>query len=83
MRRTIYFDNAATTFPKPECVHHAVIKYAENYAGNPGRGSHKLSLLSSDAVFDVREKLANEFSALPENVAFTANVTESLNMAIK
>ncbi|MCD7787554.1 MAG: aminotransferase class V-fold PLP-dependent enzyme [Firmicutes bacterium] len=60
-----------------------MIKYAENYAGNPGRGSHKLSLLLSDAVFDVREKLANEFSALPENVAFTANVTESLNMAIK
>ncbi|MCD7747723.1 MAG: aminotransferase class V-fold PLP-dependent enzyme [Firmicutes bacterium] len=83
MRRTIYFDNAATTFPKPKCVHRAVIKYAENYAGNPGRGSHKLALLSSDAVFDVREKLANEFSALPENVAFTANVTESLNMAIK
>ncbi|MCD7943726.1 MAG: aminotransferase class V-fold PLP-dependent enzyme [Clostridia bacterium] len=83
MKRTIYFDNAATTFPKPECVHRAVIKYAENYAGNPGRGSHKMSLLSSGAVFDVREKLADEFSASPERVAFTANVTESLNMAIK
>lgn len=83
MRRTIYFDNAATTFPKPGCVHRAVIKYAENYAGNPGRGSHKMSLLSSDAVFDVREKLADEFSALPERVAFAANVTEALNMAIK
>ncbi len=83
MRKAIYFDNAATSFPKPDCVHRDVLEYAKNKAGNPGRGSHELAMSSSDAVFYVREKASKMFSAEPENVCFTANVTSALNIAIK
>ncbi|MGN1408838.1 MAG: aminotransferase class V-fold PLP-dependent enzyme [Eubacteriales bacterium] len=80
--RTVYFDNAATTFPKPPEVIQAV-EDALKSCGNPGRGSHKLSLKASELVYDCREAAAEMFSANAENVSFTMNATQSLNFAIK
>lgn len=79
----IYFDNAATTYPKPESVRRAAAEAIVRYGGNPGRSGHKMSITASEAVYSVREKAGKFFGAEPENVIFTANCTESLNMAIK
>ncbi len=78
-----YFDNAATTFPKPKSVLDAACDCAENFCGNPGRGSHPLAMKSAETVYSAREGLADMFSASPENVIFTLNTTQSLNLAIK
>lgn len=79
----IYFDNAATTFPKPESVYKAVDIYGRRYCGNPSRGSHSLALSAAEAVFKSRDSLATLFNASPENIAFTMNTTYALNFAIK
>ncbi|MBP0957861.1 MAG: aminotransferase class V-fold PLP-dependent enzyme [Oscillospiraceae bacterium] len=79
----IYFDNAATTYPKPESVRRAAAEAIVRYGGNPGRSGHKMSMDTAQAVYSVREKAGEMFGAPPENVIFTANCTESLNMAIK
>lgn len=80
----IYFDNAATTFPKPKCVIKAVNDCISKYCGNPGRSSHRLSILTSEKIYETREKIAKllDFEK-PENVVFTQNATHALNLAIK
>lgn len=80
--RTVYFDNAATTNPKPPEVL-AAVQDALRSCGNPGRGSHKLSLKASELIYNCRESAAELFSANAENVSFTMNATQSLNFAIK
>jgi len=79
----IYFDNAATTYPKPDSVRRAVMEAMVKCGGNPGRSGHKMSRASASAVYSVREKAAALFGASPENVIFTANCTQSVNMAVK
>ena len=82
-KKLIYFDNAATTYPKPESVYRAVDNYTRKYCGNPSRGSHSLALSAAEAVYESREALAGLFTASPESVVFTMNTTYALNMAIK
>lgn len=77
----IYFDNAATTFPKPQRVTRAVISAME-HCGNPGRGGHTLSMRAADEVFACRRAASELFGASPERVIFTSGATHSLNMAI-
>ena len=79
----IYFDNAATTLQKPECVLRAVIEAMTTF-GNPGRGVHEPALAASRAVYETRCALAQLFRVEnPANIAFTANATAALNIAIK
>lgn len=79
----IYFDNAATTLRKPEAVIQAV-NHALTAYGNPGRGVHEAALEASRAVYSARSALVQLFhGGNPSRVAFTANATESLNIAIK
>lgn len=79
----IYFDNAATTLHKPECVVQAVTE-AMCSLGNSGRGVHSGALSASRIIYDTRVALAQLFGAeSPERIAFTANSTQALNIAIK
>jgi len=79
----IYLDNAATTFPKPPEVEHAVMG-AFHTLGNAGRGAHAATLDASRIIYGTRERLAELFHAEDASrIAFTANVTESLNIAIQ
>ena len=79
----IYFDNAATTLRKPRCVIEAVTE-AMGSMGNSGRGVHDGALSAARTIYDTRVALAKLFGAEgPERIAFTANSTEALNMAIK
>jgi len=79
----IYFDNAATTFPKPLIVRDAVCTAVVKYGGNPGRSGHKISLKVAEKVFKTRSIVADFFGAKTENVVFTLNCTHALNFAIK
>jgi len=80
----IYLDNAATSFPKPECVYTEMSRCMREYCSNPGRGSHHLSVKSGMAVMDARERICSLFNISdPMRIAFTKNATEALNMAIK
>lgn len=84
MKDLIYLDNAATTFPKPDAVIRAMADCMKNYCGNPGRSSHRLSLLAAEKIYDCRSEIASYFDApSPESVVFTYNTTYALNMAIK
>lgn len=78
----IYFDSAATSFQKPECVYHAVSS-AMRTMSSPGRGGYDSAMRAADCVLDCRIALAEMFHvAEPEQVIFTHNATEALNIAI-
>lgn len=80
----IYFDNAATSFPKPTIVYDEIMDAMMNYGGNPGRSGHKIALKSSRGIFNTRSKISKLFNIKdPMNVIFTFNCTQSLNMGIK
>jgi selenocysteine lyase/cysteine desulfurase len=77
-----YFDNAATTFPKPEETIQAM-EWALRTIGNAGRGAHETTLAADRVVFRVREQLAELFHAEDSSrIAFTQNTTQALNTAI-
>lgn len=79
-----YFDNAATTFPKPRRVREAVQNAMERYGANPGRSGHRLSLETAIKVYETREAVAEFFGAeAVEDVVFTSNCTHALNFALK
>ena len=78
----IYLDNGATTLRKPECVKEALLE-AMASMGNSGRGVHDASLYAGRIIYRVRESLAELLgAAAPEQVVFTANGTESLNLVL-
>lgn len=78
----IYFDNAATSYPKPPSVGTAVAQAIEDF-GNPSRGAHDFSLAADRCVEYTRERIAELFNCPdPGRVAFCKNVTEALNIAI-
>lgn len=79
----IYFDNAATTYPKPQQVYRAWNHAIGAYGANPGRSGHAMSVKTSSAVFESRAACAEFFGADPENTCFTLNCTHALNFAIK
>lgn len=79
----IYFDNAATTFPKPSVVKDAALNAITVFGGNPGRSGHKYSMRVAQQVYTTREIISDFFDAKPENVIFTSNCTHALNIAIQ
>ena len=84
MNPIVYFDNAATSFPKPECVSYEMYKCMHEYCGNPGRGSNSMAMAASEAVYNARSALKTFFNAQKEeNVIFTYNATYAINIAVK
>ena len=78
----IYLDNAATTIHKPQQVIDAVV-HAMQSMGNCARGTHEEALDAARTVYDARVRLASLFGCpRVDHVAFTANSTEALNIAI-
>ncbi len=83
MSREVYLDNAATSWPKPPAVLAAIEDFFANAGGNTGRSGHHRSIASSRAVSLAREQLADLLGAeSPDQLAFTKNATEALNLAI-
>jgi cysteine desulfurase family protein len=80
----IYFDNAATSYPKPDYVYEEINSCLKDYCANPGRGGHSMSVKSGERVLETRENIANFFNIKnPTRIAFTKNATESINIGIK
>lgn len=80
----IYFDNAATSWPKPPEVCKKILDCLNFYCANPGRSAHSMALTSENMVYSCREKISALFGLdNPENVIFTQNATHSLNIVIK
>lgn len=82
-KNIIYFDNAATSWPKPPEIIAAMQDYLQNVGGSPGRSGHRLSIEAARIVFETREKLAELFNVPdPLSIILTRNATEGLNIAI-
>lgn len=82
--RMIYFDNAATSFPKAPGVNEAMAKFLAEDAANPGRAGHRMAVKAEQMLDGVRLKLARLFEAdEPHRMVFALNGTDALNMAIK
>lgn len=78
----IYFDNAATTFPKPQCVYDAINEGMRRYSFNAGRGGYNLSVETYKMIEDTRQLISDNAQSSKESVIFTASATESLNLII-
>jgi len=79
----IYLDNAATSWPKPPVVLEAITTFLAQAGGNTGRSGHRRSIASSRTVSLARESLAELLGAeSPDELVFTKNATEALNVAI-
>ena len=83
MENIVYFDNAATTFPKPECVYTAMDQFARTCGVSIGRGQHSLSSKAAYIADETRELLQELFHAYNKKVVFTNTATEALNIIIR
>ena len=80
----LYFDNAATSWPKPEETQSAMNRYLREIGGSPGRSGHRLSIEAGRIVLEAREAVAQLFGVDdPFRIVFTKNATEALNIAFR
>lgn len=77
--KLIYFDNSASTL-KPNSVVKAVNNYNSNLIANTGRGVYKLAYNVTQLVEQARGAIANLIGANENEIVFTKNTTESLNL---
>ena len=78
----IYLDNAATTFPKPECVYDTVDSVQRTIAVNVGRGSYRVAKEAMKIVDETRALLASLVHSEPDRVVFTPSATIAANEII-
>lgn len=78
-----YFDNAATTFPKPQCVYDFMDSFYRNNGGSAGRGSHALSLSAGKLISDTRKRLQKILHCQNKEIIFTPTATIALNMILQ
>jgi len=80
----IYLDNAATSWPKPETVYRTMDDFLRNKGGNPGHGSHSLSVAAKEAIEETRLLVARFINAdEKQRIIFTLNCTDALNLGLK
>ena len=83
-RKSIYLDNAATTFPKPPEVLQEMVDAYSVLGVSPGRGSYDLSVEAENRVTKLRHQLCQLFEGGdPEHVIFCYNATDALNLLIR
>ncbi|MCF8001829.1 MAG: aminotransferase class V-fold PLP-dependent enzyme [Halanaerobiales bacterium] len=81
----IYFDNSATTFPKPDCVYKKMHEFYSKKGVNPGRGSYRLSREAEELTTNTRNLLKNilDVNSMSKDVVFTPSATFAINMILK
>ncbi|RYD05198.1 hypothetical protein N752_10410 [Desulforamulus aquiferis] len=80
----VYFDSAATSWPKPPEVWQAMEHFIKEVGASPGRAGHRRTVEANQIVDETRQLLASLFNINdPERIVFTLNATDALNMAIK
>jgi cysteine desulfurase / selenocysteine lyase len=79
----LYFDNAATSFPKPAQVHEAMLRYATQVGGSAGRGSYAEAREGGRIIRECRRRICTLINGEdPDHVIFALNTTDALNLAI-
>lgn len=78
-----YFDNAATTFPKPEEVYSFMDTFYRRCGVNVGRGQHRLASEASALMEETRELLLNLFRCQNKKVIFTSTATDAINIILQ
>ena len=78
----IYLDNAATTYPKPDCLYQALDYANRNCAFNSGRGLYNESANAAKTIASVRKEIASFVNKDEESVIFASSATEALNQII-
>lgn len=78
-----YFDNAATTYPKPECVYREMDRFYRSHGGSAGRGTHEGAKSAGILIKETRERLKKLFHASDHEIIFTPTATLALNMIIQ
>lgn len=79
--KLVYFDSACTSL-KPQSVIDAEKLYYEEYGACGGRSSHSLSVKTNEKIDKCRETVARFVGAKSENIVWTRNTTESLNLVL-
>ena len=83
-KRIIYFDHAATSWPKPPEVVAAMVAAMADAGGNPGRGAHQLSVAAARVIASARSAAASLLGVPDErDIIFTAGCTPAMNLALK
>ena len=83
MKKVAYFDNAATTYPKPESVYDFTDRFYRECGVNVGRGQHKLASKASALVRETRELILELFHCPAKKVVFTHTATEAINFVLR
>ncbi len=84
MNRRIYMDNSATSFPKPDAVTEAMVRYAAECGASAGRGAYAEAKACERLLADARAKVAELIHAeTPERIVFAMNCSEALMIAIR
>jgi cysteine desulfurase family protein len=83
-KKIIYFDNAATSYPKPEEVTEAMVHFSREIGASPGRSGHRLAIEAGRIVFEARERISQLFGSKDSSrVVFGLNATEGINQGLK
>ena len=83
LREVAYFDNAATTFPKPEPVYEFMDRFYRECGVNVGRGQHKLAAKATAMVEETRRLLLDLNHCPGKTVIFVPSATEALNIILR
>ena len=78
-----YFDNAATSFPKPSAVVNEITRYLSDVGGPYGRSFYSRALEASAIVEETRCLLAENLGTNADNIIFTPNATYAINTVLK
>jgi cysteine desulfurase family protein len=78
-----YFDNAATTYPKPDCVYSFMGDFYRNNGGNAGRGSYDLAQTAGSLIADTRNKIQELLHCPAKQVVFEPTATIALNIILQ
>lgn len=78
-----YFDNAATTYPKPECVYSFMDQFYRQSGGNAGRGHYSIAQSAGELISDTRKRLQEILHCPAKQVIFAPTATIALNIIIQ
>lgn len=78
-----YFDNAATTFPKPEQVYQFMDEFYRLNGGNAGRGKYALAMSAGALIADTRKRIQELLHCPAKQVVFEPTATIALNIIIQ
>ena len=79
----VYFDNAATTYPKPEAVYTFMDKFYRECGVNVGRGQHDMANKASKLYNETKQLIKELLNCHDKEIAFTSSATESLNIILQ